>query len=302
MPFDPTQPFTRAQGEAAGLNWRQFSGPKFQRPLRGVYVDADVVLTPAIRARAALLLVGERGAICSVSAADVRGLPVPVCEDTHVLVPPGAPRTRMSGIVMHHGTRKLSQHLGIPMTTMKDTFLDVAKKYPLVDAVVLGDAMVREGYVSPRQLVAAAAAARGRGAERARRAAGLVRARVILPQESKLRLLLIFSGFPEPETGVEVEAAGRRRELDTAYREWRVAVEYDGRHHVERDLQWSEDIERREELNGEQWNVVTVTGMQMWDPEHVIARVRAALVRAGAPLPAVSQEWRRHFPTRRRPS
>ncbi|WP_156252305.1 hypothetical protein [Pseudactinotalea terrae] len=302
MPFDPTQPFTRAQGEAAGLNWRHFSGPRYQRPLRGVYIEAGVVLTPAIRARAALLVVGENGAICGVSAADIRGLPVPVCEDTHVLVPRGAPRVRMRGIVTHQGTRKLSQHRGIPVTAMKDTFLDVAKDYPLVDAVVLGDAMVREGYVSPRQLVAAAAGARGRGAERARRAAGLVRARVTLPQESKLRLLLISSGFPEPETGVEVEAAGRRRELDTAYREWRVAVEYDGRHHVERDLQWSEDIERREELNGDQWKVVTVTGMQMWDPERVIARVRAALASVGAPLPAVSQEWRRHFPTRRRPS
>lgn len=302
MPFDSSQPFLRAQGEAAGLSWRQLTGPRFQRPLRGVYVDADVVMTPAVRARAALLVVGENGAICGVSAAELRELPVPVSEDTHVLVPPDAPRVRRAGIVTHRGTRRLSQHLGIPLTVMEDTFLDVAKDYPLVDAVALGDAMVRQGYVTVPQLVAAAAAVRGHGAVRARRAAALVRPRVTLPQETKLRLLMLFSGLPEPVTGLEVAAAGRRRELDTAYVQWRVAVEYDGRHHVERDLQWSEDIERREDLNGEKWNVVTVTGMQMWDPERVIARIRTALTSAGAPLPPISQEWRRHFPTRRRPA
>ena len=189
---------------------------------------------------------------------------------------------------------------GIPLVRMDETFVDVARDHALVDSVILGDAMVREGCVTPRQLVTLAEAATGSGAERARRAAALVRPRVRYPQETRLRLLMIFSGLPEPVTGFEVTAAGRRRELDTAYPQWHVAVEYDGRHHVERDLTWSEHIERREELGGEQWNVVTVTGMQMFDPERVIGRIRRALADAGVDLPPISQEWRRHFPTRRR--
>jgi hypothetical protein len=302
MAFDPRQPFTRSQAREAGIGWRQLAGPRFQQLLHGIHIAADVVVTPGIRARAALLAVGGEGALYGVSAAEFRQLPVPVSEETHLLIAPEAPRVRRAGVVTHRGTRKLSSHRGIPLTTMVDTFVDVAIDYPLVDAVVLGDAMVREGYARSAALVRAAAARTGRGVGRARRAAALVRARARLPQETRLRLLIILSGLPEPEIGFEVTAAGRNRELDMAYPEWKVAVEYDGRHHVERDLQWSEDIERHEQLSEEDWNVVIVTGMQMFDPERVIARIRTALANARAPLPPISQEWRRHFPTRRQPS
>ena len=301
MPFDPTQPFTRAQGDTAGLTWRQLSGPRFQRLFHGIYIAASVVATPEIRARAALLAVGGDAVICDVSAAQLRQLPTPPCEDVHVLVPPGAPRVQRAGIVVHRGTRRLSVHRGVPLTTMQDTFVDVAARYPLVDAVVLGDAMAREGYATPRQLVTAAAAVGGPDGRRIRRASALVRSRARYPQETRLRLLMVLSGLPEPVTGFPVVAAGRKRELDTAYEQWKVAVEYDGRHHVERDLQWSEDIERHEDLDGEQWKVVIVTGMQMLDPDRVLTRIRTALTNAGASLPPSSQEWRRYFPTRRRP-
>jgi len=299
MPFDPSQPFTRAQADAAGVSWRQLDGRRYQRLLRGIYLDARVVVTAEIRARAALLAVGDRGAICSVSAAQLRGLPVPVCEDIHVLVPPDAPRSRRPGIVTHRGTRTLSLHRGIPLTVMVETFLDVARDYPLLDAVALGDAMVLQGYATPHRLVDAAAADGRYGVQRARRAAALVRSRVDSPQETRLRLLMLFNGLPEPVTGHEVRAAGRKRCLDTAFPEWRVAVEYDGRHHVERDEQWSDDIERHEELGDESWRVVTVTGRQVWNPERVLARIRRALEAAGATLPPPRQDWRRHFPVAR---
>src|SRR5690606_39703155 len=78
-----------------------------------------------------------------------------------------------------------------------------------------------------------------------RRAAALVRPRVASPPETRLRLLVVLGGLPEPATGYEVRVAGRTRYLDLAYPDWRVAVEYDGRHHVERDPPWSDDAEGR---------------------------------------------------------
>ncbi|WP_420110470.1 hypothetical protein [Pseudactinotalea sp.] len=299
MAFNPLQPFTRAAADAAGLTWRRLSGPRYQRLFQGVYVSADVPVTPLVRARGALLAVGGDAAIYGVSAAEVRELPVPVSEDVHVLVDPDARRVRVSGIVIHRGRRKLSEYRGIPLTMMADTFVDVGRDHPLVDAVALGDAMVLRGFATPQHLVRTAAAETGRGIRRARRAASLVRSRVDSPRETRLRLLMVFNGLPEPEIAYEVTAAGRMRRLDTAYPEWRVATEYDGRHHVERDQQWSDDLERREELNHEQWRVVTVTGRQAWDPERVLARIRRALADAGAPLPPPRQEWRRHFPVAR---
>lgn len=247
MAFDPRQPFTRPQAKGAGIGWRQLAGPSYQQLLHGIHIAADVVVTPLIRAQAALLAVGGEGALYGVSAAELRELPVPVSEDTHVLIAPDSPRVRRAGVVTHRGTRRLSSHLGIPLTAMVDTFVDVAMDYPLVDAVVLGDAMVREGYARPAELVRAAAARTDRRVGRARRAAALVRPRARLPQETRLRLLMILSGLPEPKIGFKLTAAGRARELDT------------------------------------------------------ISRIRTALASAGAPLPPISQEWRLHFPTRRRP-
>lgn len=295
MALDPSLPFARAHAVAAGVSRRRLEGPTYQRLFQGVYVGADVTVTPAVRVRGALLAV-EGAAAYGVTAAELRGLPVPTDEDTHLLVPPDAPRCRRAGIVVHRGVRRLSSHLGLPLTTTAETFVDVAAEHPLVDAVVLGDAIVREGYASPAQLVRASAGTSRRGAPRARRAAALVRPRVASPPETRLRLLVVLGGLPEPATGYEVRVAGRTRYLDLAYPDWRVAVEYDGRHHVERDLQWSDDVERREDLDHESWRVVTVTGLQMWQPERVLGRIRRALHTAGAPLPPASQQWRRHFP------
>jgi len=300
--FDVGVPFTRIQGKAAGLTWRYLDGPRCQTIFPGVHVDASTPLTPAVVARAVLLLVPSAVAVCHVTAAEVLGLPVPKTDLVHVLVPPDAPRVRRAGVCIHRGTRRLSRRDGVSLTTALETFVDVAADVPLVDAVVLGDVVVREGYASASALRRAAEHAGGEGASRVRKAAALVRPGVISPRETRLRLLMVFSGLPEPVVAHRVVAAGRHRDLDTAYPEWKVAVEYDGRHHVERDLQWSEDIERHEQLSEERWKVVTVTGMQMWDPERVIGRIRRALENAGATLPPINHEWRRHFPTRRTPT
>lgn len=299
--FDPRLPFRRAAAEAAGLTWRYIDGPRCQKLFDGVYLDADVPQTAAMRARAALLLVPSAVAACHLTAAEILRLPVPRCSETHVLVPRDQPRVRRRGIQVHRGERRLSLRDGVSVTTALETFGDVARDVELIDAVALGDAIVHEGYATVSALRRKADELQGAGRARAMAAAALVRPRVRLPQETKLRLLITLSGLPEPVTGLELTAAGRRRELDTAYPEWRVAVEYDGRHHVERDLQWSEDIERHEQIRDEKWTVVTVTGLQMWDPERVLSRIRAALANAGVQVPPVDQRWRRHFPSRRRP-
>lgn len=297
--LDVRTPFTRSQARAAGLTWRYLDGPRCQKLFPGVYVDAEVELTPGVLARAALLYVPEAVAVCHLTAAAVQELPAPQSDVIHLLLPPDAPRIRRTGICIHRGTRRLSSRGAISVTTALETFVDVAADVPLVDGVALGDAIVHEGYASVAAVGRAAQRVGGAAGARVREAANLVRAGVISPRETRLRLLMIFSGLAEPVIAHEVVAAGRRRSLDTAYPEWKVAVEYDGRHHVERDLQWSEDIERHEELGEEEWKIVTVTGLQMWEPERVLRRIRKALGNAGARLPPISQEWRRHFPNGR---
>lgn len=299
MPIDTEQPFTRAQADAAGMTWRQLSGPRVHRLFHGVYVSTGTALTPALIARAAMLAVPAAIAVCRVSAAALRGLPVPAHDEVHLLVPPDGARVRRRGVRIHLGHRtRLSSHDGVPLTTAIDTFCDVADDVPLVDAVVLGDAMVRAGLVSVRSLGVATAALPGRRGSRARHAASLVRARVDSPAETRLRLLLVLSGLQEPEVGHRLVVSGRERALDLAYPEHRLAVEYDGGHHRVGTSQWSRDLRRREQIEGVGWRMVVINGDAMWDPAGVIQRVRDALERGGVALDPVRPEWRRHFRTR----
>ena len=123
------------------------------------------------------------------------------------------------------------------MTTAEDTFLDLAGELGLVDLVVLGDALVRRRRTTVTKLVAAAAQASGRHVALARRAAGLVRAGVDSPMESRLRMLLVLAGLPEPVVNhTEHDDRGWWvRRFDLSYPAARVAVEYDGRQHAESD-------------------------------------------------------------------
>lgn len=59
-------------------------------------------------------------------------------------------------------------------------------------------------------------------------------------------------GYRSRRSLVEVQdRAGRLRRLDLAWRAVKVAVEYDGRHHVDREDQWQRDVIRREDLEAQ---------------------------------------------------
>lgn len=87
---------------------------------------------------------------------------------------------------------------GTRISSPSQTFLDLAGPLGLVDLVVLGDSLVRAGHVTPGRLTTAADAWRGHGAVLARRAARLVRVGVDSPMETRLRLLIVLAGLPEP--------------------------------------------------------------------------------------------------------
>jgi len=64
-----------------------------------------------------------------------------------------------------------------------------------------------------------------------------------------------------------------------AYPQWKIAIEYDGRHHGEGE-QWERDVDRLARLEAEGWLVIRVTRTLLFGhPETVAARVRAAIAR-----------------------
>ena len=81
----------------------------------------------------------------------------------------------------------------------------------------------------------------------------------------------------------------------------RVIVEYDGRHHVEREEQWEADLVRREAIDDSRWRILVMIATDVYrHPERTVRRVHALLRERGlAGLPAGPlDDWRPHFPGR----
>lgn len=119
--------------------------------------------------------------------------------------------------------------------------------------------------------------------------------------ESRSRMLRVLSGLPELETDIRLYGPGGdlRRRLDAGDRASRTAVEYDGRHHVERVAQWESDVLRREEFEDEEWRIMTLVGRDIFaTPGRTVERMARLFASRGIPTGRRSQEWRRYFPGR----
>jgi hypothetical protein len=119
--------------------------------------------------------------------------------------------------------------------------------------------------------------------------------------ETRTRLLLVLAGLPEPSVNHIVRnAAGQVvRRFDLAYLLWLLVIEYDGRQHAESIDQWHADIGRDEQLDD--WKVrrlVVVASDIYRTPGNTLARITKAMRSVGMPVPALRDEWRRHFPSR----
>ena len=302
--FDPTRPFTRAQARAAGLRIPELRGSRFQKVFFDLYVSASVAVTPQVRARAALDVSPAGAYVSHYTAAELWGGCVPDQPDTHVCVPSGN-RSERRGIRAHAALRSsaLTERGGLSITTPEQTFVDLGRCLTLVDLVVLGDSLVSAGHTSPGDLVRAAEAHRGAGARLARRAASYVRAGVDSPMETRLRMLIVLAGLPEPVVDFHwFDESGRLvMRFDLSYPILKLIVEYDGRQHAESDAQWGRDVDRRELLDQLGWRIVIVRAKDIYrDPGRTLDRIAQALRSRGAnDLPGkLSPEWRRHFPGR----
>lgn len=100
------------------------------------------------------------------------------------------------------------------------------------------------------------------------------------PRETRLRLLMVRDGLPEPVLAYELFSASGRfvARLDMAYPDARVAVEYDGRQHAESAAQFERDADRWHAIASEGWTVVRILSHHLRDSGRpALSRIRAAL-------------------------
>jgi hypothetical protein len=301
-PLDTRRPFTRKAALSSGLTPKQLRGRRFRRLLRGVFVEASVPRWDEERIDAALMLHDPTAVASHCSAARLLGVPVPTCPDEHVTVLDARHRRRREGVICHLDPAvEVTTRHGRRVVAARVLFLQLAAHVNFVDLVVIGDHLVRRRLATPESLRELAARTPGAAGRRARAAAKLVRSGVDSPMETRLRLLLVLAGIPEPQVNLtlrDVDGEPVRR-FDLSWPDVKVVVEYDGRHHVEREETWERDLDRREAMDDDGWRLLVVTARGIYsDPERTVRRVLDVLRARRLPgLPVQPDDgWRPHFP------
>lgn len=268
-------PFTAAAAITmdGGLTREQLRSRAWRRLLRGVYVHESVEVTPEVRFAAARLVMTPDAVACGLLAAWLHGVwtplpgrvvPLDVSRPVSSSGDPfaGLGRRRLTlrgtpdwagGSVGHSA---LDQDVvdvdGVLVTSTLRTCFDLMRERRLVEAVVVADAFLYEVPL-PRVLLAAYVADRRRwpGVRHARMAVDLAREGSRSPGESRLRMVAVLAGFPDP--WVNVPVVDRRTGEVIGIPDLRIpggrpaGLEYDGGYHDE-DEQQSRDRRRGNRL------------------------------------------------------
>jgi hypothetical protein len=285
-------PFRGSWARGSGLlTANQLYGPRFRRIYPDVFAPAELNVDLALRSRAAYLLVRDRGGVLAgYSAALLLGSDCgPRDAPAEVLVPryarphPGLcvrfGRAEPGEVVEAHGCR---------MTGPLRTAWDLARRLPLVDAVVAVDALARRGTFRPTELLTSATAHPGaRGCRRLPEVVALADPRAESPMESRLRVGLVRAGLPVPAVQYEVrdEYGFVLARVDLAYPGAKLAIEYDGAVHFNR---YAAELDRQRDatLAAYGWETLRLGRDDVrWAMPQTVKRVRDLLALRTPPHP-----------------
>ena len=255
---------------------------------RNTYVSKHAAVDATTRARSAWLWADGQCVLAGLSAAAVLGtkwidpdLPAEICRDD---------RHSPSGIVVHTYQLLPDEVCTVDrmqVTTPARTAFDIGRNLPEDLALIHLDALARATRLKAVDVVAIAESRPGtRGIRRLRNALRYMDGGAESPQETRLRMTLVRAGLPQPETQIALkDPEGRVRvRLDVGWREWKVAVEYDGAQHWVDKKQRAWDIERMAMLEASGWVVVRVSAGMLCRPGVVVRRVLEKLRAAGCPI------------------
>lgn len=298
------RPFTAAAARRAGLTRDDLRSDAVTKVVRGVYLAGSQTVTYGLRAAGLSLLLPPGSHFAGPTAAQLLGLSVHETERIHVSVPTGAECRLGDPVVRHHGpgtsTRTVwVKEAGMPVAVSRDENLlqELADHASLVEAVVVADQLLDRAR-RPEDLRQAWRMPGGAHRAFVQRVANLARVGAESAMESRLRLLLVLGGLPEPVVQHPVVLENRSRRFDLAYPHARIAIEYDGAHHFLSEEQKHADAVRRDAAALADWFVISVVPRGIFrDPAGTLRRVGAACAARGLAFHP-SQEWRPHFPQR----
>lgn len=271
---------------AGTLTRGQLRSSAWQRLFPDVYACASLPVDHRLRARAAARLLLPSAVLSGRSAAVVWGVDLAgPDDDVECVVPPTCRAGTARGLRVTRRTLPPEDVVpkdGVHVTTPLRTALDLARIQPLEDAVIALDQFVRIRRMNLADLRVAAARLTGPGCRAVRAAVAGADGLAQSPQETLLRLRLYASRLPRPVAQYEVrDTGGFVARVDFAWPQARVAVEYDGWWHGERQ-NVPKDRRRLNRLTAAGWTVIFVTADDLLDPVQLVARIGAALAVASA--------------------
>lgn len=250
---------TRTELMTAGITRGVIAGPKYERMVHGIHVPTHVAqsLEPGSIERlrlncAALARVVPEGGFSHRTAARLMACPMFGRHNSMQITvdPPRNPPR-------HKGVRGYERELlpidiqlwqGLRITTGARTFVDLAAEMTLRELVMVGDHLLRRGFMTLDELAAAIERFAGRrGLKVARLAFVRLDKRSASGPESLTRLRFEDEGLPRPECNVDIhDALGTFIGCaDLALRKPKILVDYDGAHHLSVEQQRSDSIRDR---------------------------------------------------------
>jgi very-short-patch-repair endonuclease len=284
-PLVPSQltraPFTLPQARLRGLTEDHLRGATWRRVHRGVFVWHGIAEQSLVRLRAAVHRLPAGGVFSGNTAGWLHGLDVDPCDPIEITVPAACKVTRLAGFSLRRSTsiERAIAH-GMPATSRVRTVVDLARRLPLIDAVIVLDMALHRRLASLSSLKAWAAANSGRrGVAALRRALDLAEPATESPMETRLRLLLIFAGLPKPrvQTKLRDRSGAFLARPDLYYPTHCLAIEYDGVTHKD---SIAADNRRQNRLLDTGHRVLRFTaGDVLGNPSAVVSLVRRTIAR-----------------------
>ncbi|WP_104086798.1 DUF559 domain-containing protein [Arthrobacter sp. GMC3] len=289
----PEIPFTAGEARARGLTRAELRGHAVTGVSHGLYRPDgwDFTLREAARA----LCAATPGAWISHStAARLHELVLPPwladSNELHFSKARKLPQIRRKGITGHRVTsfsNEVETDGEFHISTRARTWLDLARILPTSDLVCMGDQLIRiprPEFESRQMPYATMESLRDmvgwhrnlQGIVRAREALELMRVGADSPPETLLRLAMADAGLPEPELQLTLRKGRGAPSADAGYRSRRIALQYDGAHHLD-EVQRRSDRRRDKAFEAAGWTVLIFTEADLADGfEAAVRRIKAA--------------------------
>ena len=261
----------------------------------GYYATADLAeLIPALpagrlllSAAAAAASLGPSAVVSHETAALLHGLSLlgPPPAALTITRPPGAgSRSARRGISLHCAAlpaAHIGGRLGVPVTTVPRTVIDLARVLDFRAGLVVADSALQRKLTSQKELRAVMAACpRWRGVRMAAAVVEFADGRAESPLESLARVVFRDGGLPPPELQVEIKDSEFIGRVDFLWRKFRTIVEVDGAAKYEDRTLAMRQLRRDKRLREAGYEVVHFDWKEInGDPEYVVAAVRAAFER-----------------------